>query len=64
MRCDIIAQGLVTAANATNLSLPLIIRLVGNRVKQGKEILRSLNIKYEIIDDLEEAAKAACKLAT
>lgn len=62
MRCDIIAEGLVAAAKATNLTLPLVVRLVGNRVQQGKEILQSASIKCQVIDSLEEAAKMACQL--
>lgn len=64
MRCDVIAQGLVAAAKTTKLRLPLVVRLVGNHVEKGKEILSKSSIKCFVIDDFEEAAKEACQLAT
>jgi len=41
MRCDVLAQGVVEAANETNLSVPLVVRLAGTNVKLGKEILKN-----------------------
>ena len=38
MRCDVLAHGLVEAAKKTNLSIPLVVRLAGTNVEQGKEI--------------------------
>lgn len=63
MRCDIIAEGLVAAARSTKLSLPLVVRLVGNRVEEGKKILESSGVRCKVIDSLEEAAITACQLA-
>ncbi len=40
MRCDIIAEGIVAAAKEVNLSVPLVVRLEGTNVQQGKDILR------------------------
>src|SRR4030065_1979511 len=46
MRCDIIAEGVVTAAKTLGLSVPLVVRLEGTNVEKGKEILAAskLNI--------------------
>ena len=37
MRCDVLAQGVVEAANQVNLSVPLVVRLAGTNFKQGKK---------------------------
>ena len=42
MKCDIIADGIVAAAKEVNLSVPLVVRLEGTNVEQGKEILAEL----------------------
>ena len=39
MKCDIIADGIVAAAKEVNLSVPLVVRLEGTNVEQGKDIL-------------------------
>ena len=39
MRCDIIANGIVEAAKEVSLSVPVVVRLEGTNVEQGKEIL-------------------------
>src|SRR3546814_2452024 len=39
MKCDIIAEGIVAAAKEVNLSVPLVVRLEGTNVQQGKDIL-------------------------
>ena len=43
MRCDVIAQGVLDAAKEINLSVPLVVRLVGTNYKEGKEILENQN---------------------
>ena len=49
MRCDIIADGIVAAAKEVNLSVPLVVRLEGTNVEQGKAILAGsgLPIRYQ-----------------
>ena len=57
MRCDILAQGVVEAANEINLSVPLVVRLAGTNFKEGKEILEKSNLKILSASDLNDAAK-------
>jgi len=57
MRCDVLAQGVVEAANETNLSVPLVVRLAGTNVKLGKEILKKSNLKIISANNLSDAAK-------
>ncbi|MCW2393737.1 MULTISPECIES: ADP-forming succinate--CoA ligase subunit beta [unclassified Sphingobium] len=57
MRCDIIAEGIVAAAKEVNLSVPLVVRLEGTNVAQGKEILANSGLAIVPADDLGDAAK-------
>jgi len=57
MRCDILAQGVVEAAQQVNLSVPLVVRLAGTNFKEGKEILNKSNLKILTAEDLNDAAK-------
>ena len=57
MRCDVLAQGVVDAANETNLSIPLVVRLAGTNVEMGNQILKRSNLKIISANNLEDAAK-------
>ncbi len=57
MRCDIIAEGIVAAAKEVSLSVPLVVRLEGTNVQQGKDILASSGLPIIPADDLGDAAK-------
>lgn len=63
MRCDVVAEGIITAAKNLGLKKPLIVRLVGTNVEQGKKLLNESGLQMEAFDDLNEAAKKACALA-
>jgi succinyl-CoA synthetase beta subunit len=57
MKCDVLAQGVVKAAQETNLSLPLVVRLAGTNVELGREILKKSNLKIISANNLSDAAK-------
>ena len=57
MRCDIIAQGVVDAAKEVDLKIPLVVRLAGTNVDQGKEILKKSGLTIISADNLSDAAK-------
>ena len=57
MRCDVLAQGVVDAAKAIKLSVPLVVRLAGTNFKEGKKILDKSNLKILSASDLNDAAK-------
>jgi succinyl-CoA synthetase beta subunit len=59
MRCDIIAEGIIAAARETNISVPLVVRLEGTNVEQGKELLAQSGLAIIPADDLDDAAKKA-----
>ena len=55
-RCDIIAEGIVAAAREVALQVPLVVRLEGTNVKQGKKILAESGLPILSADDLGDAA--------
>ncbi len=57
MKCDIIADGIVAAAREVNLSAPLVVRLEGTNVQQGKDILAGSGLPIVAANDLGDAAK-------
>jgi succinyl-CoA synthetase beta subunit len=57
MRCDVIAEGVVAAAKEVSLDVPLVVRLEGTNVEQGKEILAQSGLDIVSADDLADAAQ-------
>ena len=57
MKCDVIANGIVQAAKDVNLSVPLVVRLEGTNVQQGKDILENSGLPIVSAEDLGDAAK-------
>ena len=62
MRCDIIAEGIVAAAKELEISVPLVVRLEGTNVDDGKKILDNSSIEIISANDLDDAAKKIVKL--
>merc|ERR1712179_499745 len=63
MRCDVIAEGIIAAAKELNLSTPIVVRLQGTKVDEGKVLIASSGLKILPVDNLDEAARLACKLS-
>ena len=63
MRCDVIAQGIISAAQKLDMKIPLVVRLQGNMVQKAKEMLKESGLRIIPADDLDEAADKACTLA-
>ena len=59
VRCDLIAEGLITAVKEVGVSIPVIVRLEGTNADQGLEILAQSGLNIETASDLTEAAKQA-----
>ena len=57
MRCDVLAQGVVEAAKQVNLKVPLVVRMEGTNVDQGKKILAESGIKVISASDMADAAR-------
>jgi len=61
MQCDVLAQGVVEAARAVKLSIPLVVRMEGTNVEQGKKILAESGIKVIAAADMADAARRVTK---
>ncbi|RKG54478.1 ADP-forming succinate--CoA ligase subunit beta [Corallococcus sp. AB011P] len=59
MKCDVIADGIIAAAKEVQLKIPLIVRLEGTNVEQGKELLRNSGLAITPADNLRQAAEKA-----
>ncbi len=64
MKCDIIAQGIISAARTVHLSVPLVVRLEGTNVEKGKELLKESGLALITADDLADAAQKAVAAAS
>ena len=63
MKCDVIAEGIITAAKSTHIGVPLIVRLQGTNVELGRKLLAESGLDLVAVDDLGDAAKQAVELA-
>jgi succinyl-CoA synthetase beta subunit len=64
MKCDVIAEGIIAAAKAVGLSVPLVVRLEGTNVEKGKQLLKESGLALITAEDLADAAKKAVAAAT
>ncbi len=62
-KCDVIAQGIIGAAKAVQLSIPLVVRLEGTNVEAGKKLIAESGVAVITADDLGDAAEKAVKAA-
>ena len=61
MKCDVIAEGVVAAVKEVGLRVPLVVRLEGTNVEQGKEIIATSKLNVISADDLDDAAQKIVK---
>ena len=61
MRCDVLARGVVKAAKEVKIHVPLIVRLEGTNVNEGRAILRESDLDFSVAQDMEEAARMVAK---
>src|SRR6202011_4023472 len=62
-KCDVIAQGIIAAAKAVGLSVPLGVRLEGTNVEKGKQLLKESGLTLITADDRADAAEKAVAAA-
>lgn len=63
MRCDVIAEGVIAATKELNLKTPIVIRLLGTKVEEAKQLIKDSKLRILPRDDLDEAASLAVYLA-
>ena len=61
MRCDVIANGVVQAVKDVGLSVPLVVRLEGTKVDEGKDIINNSGLNVIAANDLDDAAQKIVK---
>ena len=61
MKCDVIAEGVVAAVKEVGLTVPLVVRLEGTNVEQGKQIIRQSGLNVLPADNLDDAAQKIVK---
>jgi len=57
MRCDVVAAGVVDAAKAIGVKVPIVVRLEGTNVEQGQEILRKSGLNFIVAEGMKDAAE-------
>ncbi|MCK4557480.1 MAG: ADP-forming succinate--CoA ligase subunit beta [Candidatus Aminicenantes bacterium] len=63
VRCDLVASGIVKAAKELSLDLPIVVRLEGTNVKEGKKILEESGLSFHPAGTMKEAAEKVVPLA-
>ncbi len=63
VRCDLVANGIVNAARELNLDIPMVVRLEGTNVEQGKKILKESGLDFQSASSMKEAAEKVVPLA-
>jgi len=61
MKCDVIAEGIIAAAKELKIQVPMVVRLEGTNVEQGKELLKQSGLEIIAADNLTDAAKKVVK---
>jgi succinyl-CoA synthetase beta subunit len=63
LRCDVLAQGVVAAVKELGVPVPIVIRMEGTNVEEGKKILRDSGMKLTTADSMDDAATKVVQLA-
>jgi len=61
LRCDVLARGVLEAAKKTDIDVPLIVRLEGTNVEEGRKILEESDLDFLVARDMAEAAELVAK---
>ena len=64
LRCDVLARGVLAAAEETDIKLPIIVRLEGTNVKEGRRILRESGLEFMVARNMIEAADMVTRQVT
>jgi len=63
LRCDTLANGVVTASRDLNIQVPVVVRMEGTNVELGRQILKDSGLNFTVGMDMLDAAQKVVKLA-
>src|SRR5205807_7852854 len=63
LRCDVLAAGVIAAVKELGVPVPIVIRMEGTNVEEGKRLLRDSGMNFTTADSMDEAAKKVVHLA-
>jgi succinyl-CoA synthetase beta subunit len=63
LRCDVLAQGVIAAVKELGVPVPIVIRMEGTNVDEGKRLLRDSGMNFATADDMAQAAQKVVQLA-
>jgi succinyl-CoA synthetase beta subunit len=63
LRCDVLAQGVIAAVNDLGVKVPIVIRMEGTNVEEGKQMLRDSGLNFTTADSMGEAADKVVSLS-
>jgi succinyl-CoA synthetase beta subunit len=63
LRCDVLAQGVIAAVRELGVPVPIVIRMEGTNVDEGKRLLKESGMNFTTADSMDEAAKRVVELA-
>jgi succinyl-CoA synthetase beta subunit len=63
LRCDVLAQGVIAAVKELGVPVPIVIRMEGTNVEEGKRLLRESGMALTTADSMDEAAQKVVELA-
>ncbi len=60
MRCDIVANGVIQAVKDVGVEVPVVVRLEGTNVEQGRQLLKSSGLNFQVASGMADAAQKVC----
>jgi succinyl-CoA synthetase beta subunit len=63
LRCDVLADGIIRAARALNVRVPVVVRMEGTNVEQGRRMLKESGLNFTTADSMRDAAEKVVRLA-
>jgi succinyl-CoA synthetase beta subunit len=60
MRCDVVAEGVVSAVKDVGVKIPVVVRLEGTNVEKGREILEASGLNFQVAQGMADAARKVC----
>ena len=63
LRVDTLAKGVVEAARKTKIGIPVVLRLEGTNVEQGREILKQSGLNFVVAETMKDAAEKVVRAA-